>query len=176
MSSTHSEYIRPDGWSPSDEICTGFIGPVADCVVEHVDLPGNLGARRGGGERGHPQSGIEMSSTRQASPSANPIAVLVSEANPASNSVNAPPRNWLFTPISSVTTSNGPSRSATTIAAVRSESVPAGGSDHFRFGGRPALNSQFPHELGRPVFELSYPFTNGLRITEGQYPNQCQGG
>ena len=158
MSSTHSEYIRPDGWSPSDEICTGFIGPVADCVVEHVDLPGNLGARRGCGERGHPQSGIEMSSTRPASPSANPIAVLVSEANQQCHYIERTLKV------------GGHDRGCEV------ESVPAGGSDHFRFGGRPALNSQFPHELGRPVFELSYPFTNGLRITEGQYPNQCQGG
>ncbi len=105
-----------------------------------------------------PQSGIEMSSTRPASPSANPIAVLVSEANQQCHYIERTLKV------------GGHDRGCEV------ESVPAGGSDHFRFGGRPALNSQFPHELGRPVFELSYPFTNGLRIAEGQYPNQCQGG
>ena len=72
-----------------------------------------------------PQSGIEMSSTRPASPSANPIAVLVSEANQQCHYIERTLKV------------GGHDRGCEV------ESVSAGGRDHFRFGGRPALNAQF---------------------------------
>ena len=139
MSSTHSEYIRPDGWSPSDATSSGSSAARREIAMLSMKPVPALSAR-----------------TR--------AALLNMSISPVISARGAAAANGVTLQV------GGHDRGCEV------ESVPAGGSDHFRFGGRPALNSQFSHELGRPVFELSYPFTNGVRITEGQYPNQCRGG